>query len=271
MPELPEVEFAARHLRKWLSGRRIARVEAEDTRIVRPSKPAQLQALAGHKLESLERRAKYMLLTFDGGLGALSHLGMTGKWVRRKEGDPERFSRLRLFLDDHAVLHYVDMRLFGAFRLMDAEQLHKEPSVAALGPDPLEDGIDAKLLGERLARTKRPLKIALMDQTVIAGLGNIHAAEALYRAKLNPKRAANKLKPEELQRLLKGIYATINHALKAEEDPGDGEIVYVEEGGKNPFLVYDRLGQKCRRCKTPIAKFTQGGRTTYWCPTCQKR
>src|SRR6185437_9604595 len=124
MPELPEVEFAARHLRRWGVGRRIARVEAEKSRIFRPAKPGDVEReLTGHMLKDVDRRAKYLLLTFDKGQGALSHLGMTGKWVKRREGEPERFSRLRLHLDDGSVLHYADMRLFGVFKLVPAEQL----------------------------------------------------------------------------------------------------------------------------------------------------
>jgi formamidopyrimidine-DNA glycosylase len=273
MPELPEVEFASRHLRRWLLGKRIERVEADRTRIVRPHRPEQIaQALTGRTLQGIDRRAKYILLSFDEGQGALSHLGMTGKWVLRKEGQPERFSRLRLHLRGGGVVHYADPRMFGQFQLVPQSELRAFPAVAALGPDPLGDGLDAKLLGERLARTSREVKVALMDQKLLSGLGNIHAAEALYRAKIDPKKRANALSKEQLSRLAKAIHATIAHALKAEdEQASDGEITYVEEGGPNPFLVYGRKGERCPRCKGTIASFTQAGRTTYWCPGCQKK
>lgn len=270
MPELPEVEFAARHLKKWLHGRRIVRAEADKTRVIRPSSPAAVaKALAGRKFVKLERRAKYMLLTFDGDVGVLAHLGMTGKWVRRADGEPERFSRLRLHLDDGHVLHYADARLFGAFRVMSADALEKVPAVAALGPDPVNDGLDGASLGARLAKTARPVKVALMDQALLSGIGNIHAAEALYRAKIDPRRKAKELSKPELNALAKGIHATIAHALDNQGE-ADGEITYIEQGGENIFLVYDRAGETCRRCKSTIAKFTQAGRTTYWCPGCQK-
>ena len=273
MPELPEVEFAARHLRRWLLGKRIVRVEADKTRIVRPNRPEQVaDALTGRTLRGLERRAKYILMTFDASQGAVSHLGMTGKWVLRREGEPERFSRLRLHLAGGKVVHYADPRMFGQVQLVPATALHAFKPIAALGPDPLADGLDAKVLGERLARTQREVKVALMDQKLLSGLGNIHAAEALYRAKIDPRAKANALSRPQLAALAKGIHATIAHALKAEDaEAEDGEITYVEEGGPNPFLVYGRKGERCRRCKGTIASFTQAGRTTYWCPGCQKR
>jgi formamidopyrimidine-DNA glycosylase len=269
MPELPEVEFAGRHLKKWLTGRRIVKVEVDATRIVRPATPRSVQkALTGRTLQHLERRAKYLLLTFDEDVGVMSHLGMTGKWVRRTHGESERFSRLRLHLSQGDVVHYADVRLFGAFKVLAATKLHDIPAVAALGPDPLTDGLDGKTLGARLARTSRPVKVALMDQSLLAGIGNIQAAEALYRAKLNPKRPARSLDRAELNRLAKAIHATIAHTL-ASQGEADGTITYVEQGGENPFLVYDRLGERCRRCKTEFTRFTQSGRTTYSCPGCQ--
>jgi len=273
MPELPEVEFAARHLRRWGVGRKVVRAEAEKSRIFRPSKPADVErGLTGRVLEKVDRKAKYLMLTFDHGQGALSHLGMTGKWVKRREGETERFSRLRLHLDDGSVLHYADMRLFGVFKLAPADVLREIPAVAALGRDPVADGLDAKTLGELLAKTKRPIKLALMDQSLVCGLGNIHVAEALYRAKISPKKRANALNKAELSALNKGIHATIALALKVEgEAAGDGDITYVEEGGPNPFLIYGRKGEKCRRCHSTITSIVQGGRTTYFCPGCQKR
>lgn len=270
MPELPEVEFAARHLKRWLTGKRIERAEVDPTRIVRPASPRAVQkALTGRTLQHLQRRAKYLLLTFDHDLGVLSHLGMTGKWVRRPAGEPVRFSRLRLHLADGKVVHYADARLFGAFQVLAASRLLEVPAVARLGPDPLADGLDAKSLGAQLARTSRPVKVALMDQALLAGIGNIQAAEALYRAKLHPSRPAKSLRPAELSRLARAIHQSIAHTL-ASQGEADGEIEYVEQGGENPFLVYDRRGEHCRTCKAAFAWFTQAGRTTYYCPGCQR-
>ena len=272
MPELPEVEFAARQLRRWLVGRRVEEAEVDPTRITRPQPPGDVaRAIAGHTLRDVQRRAKYLLLTFDHGVGVLSHLGMTGKWVIRGRGEPVRFSRARLFLPGGQVVHLCDSRMFGQLRAMPAEALRQVPVIKGLGPDPLEDGLTSKELGERLRRTARPVKLALMDQTVIAGLGNIHAAEALYRAKIHPARAARSLTAKEVAALRAGIFASIRHALAAEAQSRAGEITYVEEGGPNPFRVYDRKGEVCRRCGAEIDAFTQGGRTTYFCPGCQKK
>ena len=273
MPELPEVEFAARQLRRWLVGKRMASAEVEPTRIVRPAKPAPMaEALGGRTVRGVERRAKYLLLTFDGGLGAISHLGMTGKWILRREGQAERWSRVRLHLAGGKVVHYIDPRMFGTFKLGDAAALRTHAPFAALGRDPLVDGLDAEQLGEILRRTARPVKIALMDQALIGGLGNIHAAEALYRARIHPARPAKSLTPAELEALAQGIHDTIQHALSAEDAEAEhGEITYVEEGGPNPFLVYDRKGERCSRRNGTIESFVQGGRTTYFCPVCQKR
>jgi formamidopyrimidine-DNA glycosylase len=268
MPELPEVEYAARHLRKWLEGRRIDRVEADPTRILRPQKPADIiKALEGRQLTALDRRAKYLLFTFDGDQGAVAHLGMTGKWLRRAPSDPPPNSRLRLFLDDGSVVHYRDPRMFGQFSVLPASKVPSFPAVAKLGPDPLADHLTAQVLGERLAKTGRPVKIALMDQTLIGGLGNIQAAEALWRARIDPHLSARKLSDAQLRDLTQAIHDSIQDALGAED--GEGEIEYVEEGGENPFSVYGRKGEPCRRCKTPIRTREQGGRTTFYCPQCQ--
>jgi formamidopyrimidine-DNA glycosylase len=270
MPELPEVEHAARTLRRWLQGHTIVRVEAEPSRILKPKQPSLVaERLVGHKLLSLDRRAKYLLFTFDGGQGALGHLGMTGKWLRRTEGEVPPHSRLRLHLDDGSVIHYRDPRLFGQFHLHPAEELIKLKPIRALGPDPLRDQITGEQLRERLRKTSRLLKVALMDQAVIGGLGNIHVVEALFRAKLNPNRKAKTISVEEADRLVAAIGETIAYALESQVDEDD-EITYIEEGGENPFFVYGRKGEPCQRCKTPIRSSVHSGRSTFWCPHCQK-
>jgi formamidopyrimidine-DNA glycosylase len=268
MPELPEVEFASRHLRRWLEGRTIVEVEARPSRVVKPSAAAVIRGLRGHQLVDLTRRAKYLLFTFDGGVGAISHLGMTGKWLRRQAGEKVTNSRLQLLLDDGSVLHYRDPRMFGQFALHPAEKLREVPAIAALGPDPLAEGLTPTQLGERLARTARPVKVALLDQKVVAGLGNIQAAEALYRARVHPALPADQLSAEEIRRLTGAIHASIAHTLKAQAHPD--EIAYVEEGGKNPFRVYGRAGERCRRCGRRFATLPQAGRTTFFCPGCQR-
>lgn len=268
MPELPEVEIARRNLVRWMKGKTIRRASGAKTRVLSPLSPAAFaKVVSGAKVLDVERRGKNLFLLLSKGKGLRMHLGMTGKFLVRKKGaEAPRFSRVAFEMSTGNVVYYCDMRMFGAVSAGPAEPLRAR-AFAGLGPDPLTDGVDAERLRERLARTKRPIKLALMDQSLLAGLGNIHAAEALWRAKVSPFQRADKVTPDQAKRLAAGILEGIRFALEEEEDPE--EIVYVEEGGDNPFRVYDRGGEPCARCRTPISKKTQGGRTTYWCPTCQ--
>src|SRR5262245_14819491 len=174
MPELPEVEVAARNLRRWAVGRKVRAVRADPraARIFRPASARALSGLAGARVETVRRIGKNLLVTLaranGDATGVWSHLGMTGKWVRRGGGEPApRFGRVRVDLDDGAALHYVDMRLFGRFRLVPDARFEALPDLAALGPDPLDGGIDVDRLAERLARTKLPIKVAILDQTLL--------------------------------------------------------------------------------------------------------
>lgn len=266
MPELPEVETARRLLVRWLSGRRVVRAEADATRVLRGSSPQDFAALHG-RLLSLDRRGKYLLFTFEQDRGLLAHLGMTGKFVLRPQATPVPYSRARLFLDSAQVIHLSDPRMFGRLQPAPASRLQELPAIRELGVDPLVDGLTAAQLQEALGRSRQELKVALMDQGRLAGLGNIHAAEALFRAGLHPSRKADSLQPPEWLRLTEAIHATLAFGLQ--EQSGD-EPVYLEEGTtENPFLVYGRAATPCVRCGTPVQSFPQAGRTTHFCPKCQ--
>lgn len=269
MPELPEVEFARRGLERWLLGRTVVRAEASPTRVLRGADPAAFAAaLAGRRLRGVERRGKYLLLSFDRDVGVLAHLGMTGKWVRRRAGeDDPGHPRARLVLARGERVVYDDPRMFGKLVLVPASALHELPEVAALGPDPLVDRLDAATLGARLARTSRSVKVALMDQAVIAGIGNIQASESLFRARIDPRRPARELTRRELRALVHAIDESLAFTLAAQANP---ELVYVDEGGPNPFLVYERAGTACPRCRHPLERLVQAGRSTYFCPGCQR-
>ena len=282
MPELPEVEHAARCLRRWLRGRVVVRAEAGATRVFRPEPKAGartfVRTLPGRRLERIDRKGKLLLLRFDGDVGVLAHLGMTGRWVLRREGEePPRHSRARLVVGGsrggELTLHYDDPRLFGRIQVVEHPgDLLARPEARALGPDPLVDGLDAAALALRLAKTTRSVKVALMDQAVIAGVGNILATEALYRAKIHPSRPGRSLDAREVAALARGIHASIAHGLSTME--GDDDVLYLEMGGEqeNPFLAYDRAGERCRRCRRGVfAKLTLGGRTSAFCPECQPR
>ncbi len=267
MPELPEVEIARRQLSSWLAGRRIVAARAPKSRILRTQSPARFAALKGRRLQEIERVGKWMLLLFDGGEGLISHLGMTGKWIRRDKDDPPaQYLRATFELDDGHAVDYRDPRLFGLLVRGKVDQLRRLPSFRQLGPDPLP-GIDEDRLFDVLKKTRRSLKEALMDQRVLAGLGNIYVSESLHRAGLNPQRPGTSLTRDENSRLISAIGESLRNALS--EEDSDEPITYVEEGGENIFLVYDRAGQPCSTCGTPIERIVQGGRSTYFCPRCQ--
>jgi len=275
VPELPEVEIAARNLRRWTRGQTVERVETDPKAryVFRPSSPAAFaKAIAGARFGEIRRIGKQLLLSLerdDAPLGVLAHLGMTGKWLRRAEGDPPtRFSRARLHLDGGTVLHFDDLRLFGRLRVVPGARFDEVPEVAALGPDPLERGIDAGALGAALARSRLPVKVRIMDQALLPGVGNIQASEALFRARLEPRRRGSTLAPREVRALAAAILASNREAIAREEGP---EISYVEEpGAENPFVVYARENETCPRCrKAKIRRVVQAQRSTFFCPRCQ--
>ncbi|MFO0756424.1 MAG: bifunctional DNA-formamidopyrimidine glycosylase/DNA-(apurinic or apyrimidinic site) lyase [Byssovorax sp.] len=276
MPELPEVEHAARCLRAWLDGRTVIKAEAPDSRVFRGGdRRAFGRLLAGRTLQRLDRRGKNLLIAFDGGVGVFSHLGMTGKWLRRAAPAPgvprepaPSHSRARLRLDDESVLHYCDPRMFGRIAVHRDRPLTELPEIRALGPDPLLDGLDAAALHRALAPSARPIKVALLDQALIAGLGNIHATEALFRAGIDPRTPGRRLPLAAIERLIQAIHASLDHAFAVN---GSGTIAYLSEGDHvpNDFLIYDRAGQPCPRCGSPLTSMSLGGRTTAFCARCQ--
>jgi formamidopyrimidine-DNA glycosylase len=267
VPELPEVEIASRQLRGWAKGKRIVAARAERTRVIRGQGPQRFGRLVGHELRDVERAGKWMLLVFDGGEALLSHLGMTGKWIRRRRtAAAPSHVRATIELDDGSAIDYRDQRLFGRLIRGTVDELRSLPQLAGLGPDPL-GGVDPVRLGNVLRKTRRSLKEALMDQRTLAGLGNIQVSESLHRAKLHPERLGASIDDDEVRRLTAAIEESLEATLRSEDSPEP--ITYVEEGGENVFLVYDREGQPCRTCRTQIARIVQGGRSTYFCPNCQ--
>jgi formamidopyrimidine-DNA glycosylase len=279
VPELPEVEVAARNLRRWMAGRRVRTVDAGPTAVLRPDGPRGLLPLVGTRVKTVERRGKHLLITLARGrapVGLWSHLGMTGKWLRRARGaDAPRFSQARLVLDNGATLHYCDMRRFGRLRVIPGARFEDIPTVTALGPDPLVDGIDVGALHARLARVRVPIKVALLDQRHLAGVGNIQASEACFRARIDPRRRALSLTRAEVGRLARAILASIRYTLSRFADDGaDGDaadITYVEEARTlNPFKVYGRARQRCPRCDSPILRIVQVQRSTFFCRACAR-
>ncbi len=276
MPELPEVEHARRQLERWAAGATLTGSRVADRAVVRAglsSRPsdavadpeAALAPLVGRVAGVPERHGKRLGWPF-GDRVLLGHLGMSGKWVRRAPSDPAPVAgRLGLELrrgGEDLVCWLVDTRRFGCVSVGMDPDLH-----AGLGPDCATNPLDGPELAARF-QVRRPVKVALLDQDRIAGLGNIHAAEALWRAGIHPDRACAGLTAAEWARLAAAIRVQIAGAL-ADMD-GQDEVTYLSEGGDDSaFSVYGRHGEPCPRCGGMVVREVRAQRGTWWCPTCQ--
>ncbi len=266
MPELPEVEIWRENLERWIVGRRILGASVGDV-LLRGSQPRRKveAALVGATIQKISRRGKFLL--FD--LGArrpelLVHLGMTGTFERvaRKARLP-KFTRVVLLLSCGERLAFLDVRRLGQFRLVNEKE---QKRLDALGVEPLSREFTAKRLRELTQKSSRPIKLLLMDQKRIAGIGNIQAAEVLFRARIHPEQPANTLTQGEVGRLVRSVRGSLRSEIERSRSE---TLTYLQAGGENLFVVYGRYGKPCSRCKTPIAKLVQGGRSTYYCPSCQ--
>lgn len=268
MPELPEVETTVRGLARVLEGRRIARVEARRADL-RRSFPKDLgQRLTGAKVTGLGRRAKYGLIHTDRDDTMIFHLGMSGSW-RINRSELEKHDHLLLETVEGTRLALNDPRRFGSVDLVPTGELDEWPAFAALGPEPLE--LEARDLKRRLAGRSAAIKLLLLDQGIVAGLGNIYVCEALYRAGIHPKRAGGSVSLARLERLVVAIREVIDEAIEAggstlrDFASPDGELGYFSK----TFAVYDREGKPCG-CGGTVKRFVQGGRSTFYCPACQR-
>jgi formamidopyrimidine-DNA glycosylase len=273
MPELPEVESVRRQLAPALVGRRFERVSIDDSRLVRPYEPAEVAAeLEGELVAAVERRGKYLVVRFESGRVLLIHLRMTGSLLHAPAGslqdDPHRRAVVRL--EDGSDVAYRDVRRFGTWLLLEPGEA--EPYLGArVGDEPLDTLFTAARLGERLAGRRTSLKAALLDQRTVAGIGNIYADEALWRARLNPLRPAAGLDRAELRRLHRPIRAALEHGLARQGSTlRDYRLPDGSAGSmQNEFHVYGRRDEPCDRCGTPISRTQVAGRTTWFCPKCQ--
>ena len=291
MPELPEVETVRLGLAPAMEGVRIQKVEVRQRRLRWPLPKDFEKRLEGQKVEGLGRRAKYLLADLSSGDVLLMHLGMSGSFRLRKNGqqvlgDPRYFEIAKDEKHDHVVFHmsngatitFNDPRRFGSMKLVPRAKLEQEPLLRGLGPEPLGNEFDAAMLAKACAAKKTSLKAALSDQRVVAGLGNIYVCEALFRARLSPKRQASTIadrngKPNERARaLVDAIKAVLHAAIKAGGSSlrvvrrADGSLGYFQHN----FQVYDREGEPCPGCKGKIKRIVQTGRSTFYCPSCQK-
>ncbi len=289
MPELPEVETVARDLRREILNHAVRSVTTSGKKLRRSVDRAGLGRLIDLELRRVDRRGKYLLLRFappGTELGAapaaaeqvlIGHLGMSGRLVVSEPGAPLLpHTHLRLGLDgDQGAreLRYTDPRRFGLWRTYAGPELCSAPELAALGPDPLEPAFDVDYLHASLRRTQRPLKLALLDQGLVAGLGNIYVCEALFRAGLSPFARGVRTTRPQAARLHQAIVEVIGRAL---ENRGTSFSDYVDgrgEAGQNQhaLFVFQREQEHCRRCQTPIRRRVQSGRSTFYCPRCQVR
>ena len=295
MPELPEVETVMRGLAAILDGQRIADAGARRADIRFPLPQRLAERLRGQRILGFRRRAKYMLMRLDSGESLLIHLGMSGRMVARRIGAPPvprmgpqgRYSDARghnappdahehvwLTTDDGWHVGFVDPRRFGCMDLVatDAEDAHK--LLQGLGPEPLDDAFDIATLAKALAGKRTPIKAAILDQKVVAGVGNIYASEALYVARLSPKRLAMTVQGERAERLADAIKSVLNKAIAA---GGSSLRDYVQVTGElgyfsHQWAVYDREGESCPGCDCgrAIRRITQAGRSTFYCAVRQR-
>ena len=256
MPELPEVEAALEVLRTRARGRTIVRMRVLHPALRRRIKPAQLRALVGARIGRVERRGKHQLLHLDDGRIIHAHFRMNGDWMLAETGaELPRFARAVLDFDDGSALVFVDSRALGT---IDVHPAGVELDLG-LGPDAADPEWTAEQLAAALAPRRGPIKPALLDQRLVAGLGNIYAAESLWRARISPFAPCNTLSGAQVSALRKAIDAVIVRATGSRYT--DDDTVALD--------VYDREGLPCRRCRTTIERVVQAGRSTYYCPHCQ--
>jgi formamidopyrimidine-DNA glycosylase len=301
MPELPEVETVRRGLQPAMEGAKIIKAEARRKDLRFPFQKDFTARLNGQTVTGLGRRAKYLMADLGSGDVLLMHLGMSGSFRVLREGEqhtPGEFHHPRSEdrAHDHVVFHmssgaeiiFNDPRRFGYMKVIARSALEDEPLLKDLGPEPLGNEFDAAMLARACAGKKTSLKAALLDQRVVAGLGNIYVCEALFRAHLSPRRLAATLATkagqrkgvaggeptDHARRLVTAIHAVLNEAIKAggsslrDHRQTSGELGYFQHS----FQVYDREGEKCHSpgCDGIVRRFTQNGRSTFWCPKCQK-
>ena len=292
MPELPEVETVRRGLASAMEGERMTRVEVRRGDLRWPLPKDFAQRLEGKTVTGIGRRAKYLIVDLSAGDVLLMHLGMSGSFhvFRGKDEQIGRYyhERQKHLAHDHVVFHmssraivtFNDPRRFGSMKLIPRAKLEDEPLLSALGPEPLGNAFGAAMLAKACKGKKTSLKAALLDQRIVAGLGNIYVCEALHRAHLSPRRLARTIAErtgapnQRAEQLVDGIKAVLNEAIKSggsslrDHRLTDGELGMFQ----HRFRVYDREGEPCRTtgCRGIVRRIVQNGRSTFYCPVCQK-
>lgn len=276
MPELPEVETVRRQLEGRVVGRRIIALEILDDKFTSPAAPAELAAdVAGRRIDAVGRRGKYLLLHLDSGDALAVHLRMTGRlhWIAGDPDPAERFARAVFRLDDGASLTFSDMRRFGRAWIIPPEPDPEAYWEGRVGVEPLQDAFTPSVLAGLLRGRRGPVKAVLLNQALVAGLGNIYADEALFQAAIHPERPAGDLSGDEVA----ALHEAIVDRLRAAVDAGGASIDSYRDGLGQYGTMQDLLrvhlhrGDPCPRCGDTVVKTRVAQRGTYWCPTCQVR
>jgi formamidopyrimidine-DNA glycosylase len=279
MPELPEVETVCRGLAKVLTGARITSVDVRRPDLRVPLPKGLAARLKGQRVFKIERRAKYIVMELDGGDTLLLHLGMSGRMViMHKAKKPEKHDHLIFEFDNGTYLHFNDPRRFGLCDLIPTTDLATHKLLRHLGIEPLGPDLTPAHLAEKFKGKKTSVKVALMDQRLVVGVGNIYASEALFYAGISPKRRAGSCSREQIAKLVPAIKKVLRAAIKAggsslrDYVQADGELGYFQ----HQFAVYDRAGEACRSCKCDVKKtggierIAQAGRSSFYCARRQK-
>lgn len=277
MPELPEVEHVVRALRPRIVGRQIIATEVRLPKLIAPLTPALFnRKLKGGTVTGVSRRGKFILIELDNDRVLAVHLRMTGKFLYLSvDDDLPKHAHAIFYFDNERRLVFRDQRQFGVMKLVARSRLVKTKGISELAPEPFSDDFSLEYLKDIFARSRRTLKTLLLDQTKVLGLGNIYAAEALFRAGVDPFKPASELSSRRIPRLHQAIRDVLRAAISGSstwrinlENPNG--FSYGEAFGK-VWQVYEREGEPCLKCGTRIRRVAHGGRSTYWCPKCQRR
>ncbi len=276
MPELPEVETVCRGLAARLEGRTLVRVEQRRPDLRIPFPPRFAARLTGRRVERIGRRGKYILGFLEGGLVLIVHLGMSGRLTLAAAPAPQPGTHDHVILetDDGTIVTFRDHRRFGLMTLCNEAELESHPLIAGLGPEPLGNEFNGPALSRALDGRRTSIKAALLDQRVVAGLGNIYVCEALYRARVSPRRLARSVPGARAERLARAVREVLADAIAAggssfsDYVQADGELGYFQ----HHFAVYGRDGERCPGCdcRGAIRRLVQGGRSTFYCPARQR-
>src|SRR5215470_17101696 len=275
MPEMPEVEIVTRRLRELIVGKTIVKARLIRAGLSPENSPRQFAAyLKGARVEDVTRRGKHILAHLSNGRTLVVHLRMTGRFIYLdQEAENTPHTHAVLWLDDGKKLLFDDQRHFGLMMVARTAELDRVKHLSKLAPEPFSAEFSPEYLHATLKQSAQQIKLALLDQTKVVGLGNIYASEALHRAKINPRLPAKKLSRSRIDSLHTEILAVLSEAISNDNEfdveTGDLDSSY----GRYDLVarVYEREGQPCLVCRAPIRRFTQGARSTYFCPRCQKR